>query len=89
MRLSRHTSAEGSCEVRSGPIAIHPAILRIAASANQRIGRIRTKPDAAAAKKRSTQRLESAAQSLCASSYDRRAWNIGSRHCRPAAPLDD
>jgi hypothetical protein len=46
MRLSRHTSAEGSCEVRSGPIAIHPAILRIAASANQRIGRIRTKPDA-------------------------------------------
>jgi hypothetical protein len=32
--------------VRSGPIAIHPAILRIAASANQRIGRIRKKPAA-------------------------------------------
>jgi hypothetical protein len=33
-RVVRRTRAQGSCEVRSGPIAIHPAILRIAASAN-------------------------------------------------------
>jgi hypothetical protein len=40
------TRSKDSCEVRSGPIAIHAAILRIAASANQQIGRSRTKPDA-------------------------------------------
>jgi hypothetical protein len=45
-RVVRRTRAKGSCEVRSRPIAIHPAILRIAASANQQIGRGRTKPDA-------------------------------------------
>ena len=45
-QVSRRTRAKGGCEVRSGSIAIHPAILRIAASANQQIGRSHTKPDA-------------------------------------------
>jgi hypothetical protein len=44
--MARCTRVKDSCEARSGPIAIHPAILRIAASANQQIGRGRTKPDA-------------------------------------------
>jgi hypothetical protein len=44
--MARCTRAKDSWEVRSGWIAIHAAILRIAACANQQIGRSRTKPDA-------------------------------------------